>query len=162
MYTFDVSELTHQIAVPHSPDSVVPLTQVAGQTGRHGIHRVLHQQSPEDLHAAAAVLRGRHVAPDVRMIVTAASRKIFNEELRDGTIATLSEAGASFITSGCGRVGTHQGVPGDDEVVISSTNRNFRAAYGQSQRTHLSRVAGGRGGNSGGRQNHRSGRFTGC
>ncbi|MCO5185763.1 MAG: 3-isopropylmalate dehydratase large subunit [Anaerolineae bacterium] len=131
VYTFDVSELTHQIAVPHSPDSVVPLTQVAGQPIAMAFIGSCTNSRLEDLHAAAAVLRGRHIAPDVRMIVTAASRKIFNEALRDGTIATLSEAGASFITSGCGPcVGTHQGVPGDDEVVISSTNRNFRGRMG--------------------------------
>ncbi|MCO5190947.1 MAG: 3-isopropylmalate dehydratase large subunit [Anaerolineae bacterium] len=131
VYTFDVSELTHQIAVPHSPDSIVPLTQVAGQPVAMAFIGSCTNSRLEDLHAAAAVLRGRHVAPDVRLIVTAASRKIFNEALRDGTIATLSEAGASFITSGCGLcVGTHQGVPGDDEVVISSTNRNFRGRMG--------------------------------
>ncbi|MCO5195505.1 MAG: aconitase/3-isopropylmalate dehydratase large subunit family protein, partial [Anaerolineae bacterium] len=131
VYTFDVSELTHQIAVPHSPDSIVPLTQVAGQPVAMAFIGSCTNSRLEDLHAAAAVLRGRHIAPDVRMIVTAASRKIFNEALRDGTIATLSEAGASFITSGCGPcVGTHQGVPGDDEVVISSTNRNFRGRMG--------------------------------
>jgi 3-isopropylmalate/(R)-2-methylmalate dehydratase large subunit len=83
------------------------------------------------LHAAADVLRGNQVAPGVRLIITAASRRIFNAALHDGTIATLSEAGASLITSGCGPcVGTHQGVPGDDEVVISSTNRNFRGRMG--------------------------------
>ena len=44
---------------------------------------------------------------------------------------TLTDAGATFITSGCGPcVGTHQGIPGDGEVVISSTNRNFQGRMG--------------------------------
>jgi 3-isopropylmalate/(R)-2-methylmalate dehydratase large subunit len=56
---------------------------------------------------------------------------VFNDALRDGTIETLSEAGATFITSGCGPcVGSHLGVPGDGEVVISSTNRNFKGRMG--------------------------------
>ena len=46
-------------------------------------------------------------------------------------------AGATFITSGCGPcVGTHQGIPGDGEVIISSTNRNFRGRMGN-PRSHV-------------------------
>jgi 3-isopropylmalate/(R)-2-methylmalate dehydratase large subunit len=56
---------------------------------------------------------------------------VFTEALQDGTARTLLEAGATFITSGCGPcVGTHQGVPGDGEVIISSTNRNFPGRMG--------------------------------
>jgi 3-isopropylmalate/(R)-2-methylmalate dehydratase large subunit len=51
--------------------------------------------------------------------------------LKDGTLQILSEAGATFFTSSCGPcVGTHGGVPGDGEVVISSTNRNFKGRMG--------------------------------
>ncbi len=67
----------------------------------------------------------------MRLIIAPASRTVFNLALQDGTIQTLSQSGASFITSGCGPcVGTHQGVPADGEVVISSTNRNFPGRMG--------------------------------
>jgi 3-isopropylmalate/(R)-2-methylmalate dehydratase large subunit len=80
---------------------------------------------------AARVLRGRRVHPRVRFIVAPASRRVFNDALADGTIRDLSAAGATFITSGCGPcVGTHQGIPGDGEVIISSTNRNFQGRMG--------------------------------
>lgn len=131
VHSYNVSPLTHQIAIPHAPDNVVPLHEVAGQPIDAAFIGSCTNSRLEDLHAAADVLRGRQVALGVRLIVTAASRQIFNAALHDGTIATLSEAGASFITSGCGPcVGTHQGVPGDEEIVISSTNRNFRGRMG--------------------------------
>ena len=61
----------------------------------------------------------------------ATSASIFRAALSDGTVQTLTDAGATFITSGCGPcVGTHQGIPGDGEVVISSTNRNFQGRMG--------------------------------
>jgi 3-isopropylmalate/(R)-2-methylmalate dehydratase large subunit len=56
---------------------------------------------------------------------------VLADALADGTLAALLDAGAAFITSGCGPcVGTHLGVPGDGEVVISSTNRNFKGRMG--------------------------------
>jgi len=83
----------------------------------------------EDLRSAAEVLRGQKLA--VRLIIAPASKAVFDTALADGTIQTLTDAGAVFITSGCGPcVGTHLGVPGDGETVISSTNRNFQGRMG--------------------------------
>ncbi len=80
---------------------------------------------------AARVLQGEHIHPAVRLIIAPASKRIFDEALRDGSVAVLSEAGATFITSGCGPcVGTHQGIPADGEVIISSANRNFLGRMG--------------------------------
>ena len=80
---------------------------------------------------AARILQDKRIEPGVRLIIAPASKQVFNDALEDGTIQTLSEAGATFITSGCGPcVGTHQGIPGDGEVIISSSNRNFRGRMG--------------------------------
>jgi 3-isopropylmalate/(R)-2-methylmalate dehydratase large subunit len=85
----------------------------------------------EDLHSAAKVLKGKKLCNDVRLVIAPASKKVFNDALRDGTIEILSNAGATFITSGCGPcVGSHLGVPSDGEVVISSANRNFKGRMG--------------------------------
>ncbi|MCW1969120.1 MAG: 3-isopropylmalate dehydratase large subunit [Anaerolineae bacterium] len=129
--TFDVSALRPQIAKPHSPENVVPIDDVLGQKIQYAFIGSCTNTRLEDLHAAAAVLRDKKIANGVRLIVTAASKRVFNEAMRDGTAAILSEAGASFITSGCGPcVGSHLGVPGNDEVVISSANRNFKGRMG--------------------------------
>ena len=131
VHHLDVSDLAAQVAVPHSPDAVRDVREVAGTKVQQAFIGSCTNSRLEDLHQAAAILRGKRVAPGVRLIIATASRRILNEGMADGTVQALSEAGASFITSGCGPcVGTHQGVPGDGETVISSTNRNFRGRMG--------------------------------
>ncbi len=133
----DVSDLRPQIALPHAPDRVQPIDTALGQKIDGAFIGSCTNARLEDLHVAARVLRGRHVHPGVRLVIAAASRRVFDAALADGTIQALSAAGATFITSGCGPcVGTHQGVPGDDEVIISSTNRNFRGRMGN-PRAHI-------------------------
>lgn len=130
-HELDVSHLRPQVAVPHSPDQVRDIDLVSGTKVHMAFIGSCTNSRLEDLQAAAAVLRGRKLAAGVRLLIAPASKRVFNQALGDGTIQTLSEAGASFITSGCGPcVGTHQGVPGDGETVISSTNRNFRGRMG--------------------------------
>ena len=88
----------------------------------------------EDLQAAAAVLKGRHAAPFVKLIVTPASRKIYREALADGTLGILSDAGAMIPTPGCGLCcGRAGGILTDNEVVIATNNRNFLGRMGTSK-----------------------------
>ncbi len=130
-HRFDVSTLQSQVAVPHLPDRVKAVAEVAGQHVDQAFIGSCTNARLEDLHAAARILKGKRIHSRVRLIIAPASKRVFNDALQDGTAAILSEAGATFITSGCGPcVGTHQGVPGDGEVIISSTNRNFRGRMG--------------------------------
>jgi len=127
----DVSALEPQVARPHAPDNVVPITSVKGTPVHYAFIGSCTNTRLEDLAAAAAVLRGRRVAPGVRLVIAPASRRVFEAALQQGIVQTLSAAGAVFIPAGCGPcVGSHLGVPGDGEVVISSTNRNFRGRMG--------------------------------
>ncbi len=131
VFSFAVSDLRPQVAIPHAPDNVVPVDAVAGTPIHMAFIGSCTNSRLEDLQAAAAVLRGRKLAPGVRLIIAPASRQVFTMAVRDGTIDALAEAGATFITPGCGPcVGTHQGIPGDGEHVITSTNRNFRGRMG--------------------------------
>ncbi len=130
-YTFDVSRLRPQIALPHRPDNVRPIDEALGQPIHQALIGSCTNARLEDLQIAARILRGRHIHPRVRLLIAPASRRVFQDALRDGAVAALSEAGATFLTAGCGPcVGTHQGVPGDGDVVISSTNRNFQGRMG--------------------------------
>lgn len=126
---FDLSPLRPQVAIPHAPDRVVDIDRVLGRRIDAAFIGSCTNGRLEDLQAAAEVVRGRSV--EIRLVIAPASRQVFDAALADGTVAVLSAAGASFIPAGCGPcVGTHQGVPGDGEVVISSSNRNFRGRMG--------------------------------
>ena len=88
----------------------------------------------EDLRAAASVLKGRHIAPFVKLIVTPASRRIYREALADGTLDILAEAGAMITTPGCGLCcGRTGGILTDNEVVVATNNRNFLGRMGTSK-----------------------------
>lgn len=85
----------------------------------------------EDLAAAARVLRGRRVAPGVRLVVTPASQAVFHACLRNGIFEVLSAAGALITNSSCGACGgIDKGLIGAGEVCISTSNRNFRGRMG--------------------------------
>ncbi len=131
VHRFDVSDLSSQVSVSHSPDQVVSLEEIKGTPINMAFIGTCTNGRLEDLEAAADILEGQHIAPQVRMIIAPASREVFNQALERGTVEILSRAGATFITPGCGPcVGTHLGVPGDEEVVISAANRNFRGRMG--------------------------------
>lgn len=132
-YTWDVSELTPQIAKPHSVDNVSPIAEVAGTPIQQGFLGTCTNGRLEDLAVAAFILGGRKVHEDVRFIVAPASKQIYLDAIAAGYISTLVEAGAAVVTPGCGPcVGTHNGVPSDGENVISTANRNFRGRMGNS------------------------------
>ncbi|WP_209124259.1 3-isopropylmalate dehydratase large subunit [Alkalihalobacillus sp. BA299] len=131
IHEIDASNIEPVVSIPHSPDHVKPLKDVLGEPIQMAFIGSCTNGRLEDLHSAASILKGKKIHPDVRLIIAPASRKVFLDALKDGTLETLTSAGASFITSGCGPcVGTHQGVPGNGENVISSTNRNFQGRMG--------------------------------
>jgi 3-isopropylmalate/(R)-2-methylmalate dehydratase large subunit len=93
----------------------------------------------EDLRVAAAILRGRKVAPGVRFIVTPGSQNVYLQAAREGLLETLVEAGAVVTNSTCGACfGYHMGVLAPGEVCISASTRNFRGRMGSaSARVYL-------------------------
>jgi len=88
----------------------------------------------EDLQAAARVLEGKKVAPFVKLIVTPASRKVFEEALSCGVIRILTEAGAIITHPGCGLCcGRTGGILTDGERIVATNNRNFLGRMGTSK-----------------------------
>ena len=88
----------------------------------------------EDLQAAAEILKGKSVAPYVKLIVTPASRKVYQESAACGVIRTLVEAGAIVTHPGCGLCcGRTGGILSDGERVVATNNRNFLGRMGTSK-----------------------------
>lgn len=88
----------------------------------------------EDLRMAAEVLKGKHIAPFVKLIVTPASRKIYEQAVEKGYIRALVEAGAMVTAPGCGLCcGRAGGIMTDGEVVVATNNRNFLGRMGTSK-----------------------------
>ena len=88
----------------------------------------------EDLQVAAEILKGKSVAPYVKLIVTPASRKVYQEAAACGVIRTLVEAGAIVTHPGCGLCcGRTGGILSDGERVVATNNRNFLGRMGTSK-----------------------------
>jgi 3-isopropylmalate/(R)-2-methylmalate dehydratase large subunit len=128
---YDASRVEPVIARPHRHDHVVPAGEISdGRVGRAYIGACTGAKHA-DLVMAAEVLRGRTVAPGVLLQVAPASRAALAQAVDDGTLATLVEAGAHILSTGCGACpGIGSGVLGPGEVCISTTSRNARGRMG--------------------------------
>src|SRR5215471_3039641 len=118
-------------ALPGSPADVVALRDIEHTTVDQVFIGSCAGGRTEDIGAAAKLLRARRVAPGVRLVVTPASQRIYNECLKDGSFEHLSQAGAMITNSSCGGCGgIDKGLIGAGEVCVSTANRNFRGRMG--------------------------------
>lgn len=127
----DVTKLEPQIACPHMVDNVKPISAVAGTKVQQIVIGSCTNGRLDDLEIAAGILRGRKVAAGTRMLVFPASGRIFAQALERGYVQDFMKAGAVVMNSGCGPcLGVHEGALGDNEVALSTTNRNFKGRMG--------------------------------
>ncbi len=132
--TYDLRRLEPQVACPHTVDNVSPLQEVENLSIQQAFLGTCTNGRLLDLEVAAKILSGKKISRDLRFIVAPASRAVYLEAMNRGIIQTLVEAGAAVVTPGCGPcVGTHNGVPSDGEVVLSTANRNFKGRMGNSK-----------------------------
>ena len=128
---YDASKIPPQVAMPHQVDNVCNITKLKNKPIQEAFIGTCTNGRFEDLKIAAYIFKGKKVHPDVRLIVAPASRSIFLKAMKAGIIKILVESGANVVTPGCGPcVGTHNGVPSDGEVVLSTANRNFKGRMG--------------------------------
>ena len=128
---FDISNLSPQIACPHTVDNVKSIEDVEGIEINQAVLGSCTNGRIEDLRIAARVLKGKKIEKNVRMLIFPASMKVYKKALEEGLIKIFIESGAVVMNPGCGCcLGAHQGVLASNEVAISSTNRNFRGRMG--------------------------------
>lgn len=129
----DVSAMEPYLAAPHSIDNATPISAVAGTKIDQAFIGSCTNGRLSDLRIAEQILRDRKIADGVRLLVTPASRSTYAEAARTGCLENLINAGAHILPPSCGPcagVMTHQGVPADGDVVVSTANRNFKGRMG--------------------------------
>jgi 3-isopropylmalate/(R)-2-methylmalate dehydratase large subunit len=128
---YNLSKLPPFVAKPHSVDKGVPVIQLGEVTINQAFLGTCTNGRLEDLEIGARIIKKHRVKPGVKLLIGPASRSIFQQALKKGILQTFAAAGAIILPPGCGPcVGTHQGVPADKEVVISTANRNFKGRMG--------------------------------
>ena len=129
--TIDLSTLTPRMSVPSYVDNVEEVTTLRGTKVDQVFIGTCTNGRLEDLHASADILKGRKVAPGIRLLVIPASSEVLEQATADGTLLTLIRSGATLSTPGCGPcMGRHQGVLAPGEVCVSTSNRNFIGRMG--------------------------------
>ncbi len=131
IYTIDLSELEPTISFPHLPDN----TRTIGTFDEIKVDQAVIGSCTngrlDDMRIAAAVLKGKKVAKNVRCIVIPATQEIYLQSMREGLLEIFIEAGAIVSTPTCGPcLGGHMGILAKGERCISTTNRNFVGRMG--------------------------------
>lgn len=141
----DVSNLEPVIAYPFLPSNGHPLSQAVSDQIR--VDQVFIGSCTNgrlsDFKAAAQLLKNKRVARHVRLIVTPGTQKILRDATKAGYVDILIDAGAVVSNPTCGAcLGGYMGILGDNEVCISTTNRNFVGRMGsRSSKIYLSNTA---------------------
>jgi 3-isopropylmalate/(R)-2-methylmalate dehydratase large subunit len=127
----DVTGMEPQIACPHLPDNVKPVSEVRGITVDQVVLGSCTNGRISDLRRAAQIIKGKKVAKGVRFVVLPATPGIYKQALREGLIEIFMDAGAIVGPPTCGPcLGGHMGILAGGERCLSTTNRNFKGRMG--------------------------------
>jgi len=127
----DLAAIEPTVAFPHLPEN----TRVIGDVGEVPVNQVVIGSCTNgwlsDIEAAAGIMKGRRVHPDVRCIVIPGTQQIYLDSIARGYVQTLIESGCAVSTPTCGPcLGGHMGILAAGERCISTTNRNFVGRMG--------------------------------
>jgi 3-isopropylmalate/(R)-2-methylmalate dehydratase large subunit len=129
--TYNATDLVPYVAKPHIPSNVVPAKTLRSVKINQAYIGSCTGGKLEDFAAAAAVLKGKQKATDVKLLIVPATTDIQQEIIKRGWYDIFIKAGGVFVTPGCNAcLGYHGGVLASGEVAISTTNRNFRGRMG--------------------------------
>jgi len=127
----DVSNLEPQIACPNHVDNVKSISEVEGINVDQVFLGSCTNGRLEDLRTAAQIIKGQHIAKNVRMLVIPASREIYTKAMDEGLLKIFVDSGALICNPCCGPcLGGHVGLLGAGEVSLSTSNRNFKGRQG--------------------------------
>lgn len=136
--TIDLDLLEPNIALPHSPDAVVPVSEVRGRKVTQVAIGSCTNSSYYDLMKVAKILEGHTVHENVSLVVSPGSKQVLAMIAQNGALAEIISAGARILESGCGPcIGMGQ-APSTNGVSLRTFNRNFKGRCGtQSAQVYL-------------------------
>jgi 3-isopropylmalate/(R)-2-methylmalate dehydratase large subunit len=135
---YDVSTLEPVCTVEYKPDQIKKVSEMAGTKVDQVYIGSCTNGRLSDLRVAAQILKGKHVAPGVRGIVSPATPKVYKDALDEGLISIFMDAGFCVTNPTCGAcLGMSNGVLAEGEVCASTTNRNFNGRMGKGGMVHL-------------------------
>lgn len=131
----NATDIDLQVAFPHLPSNTRSINEIKEKIF---IDQVFIGSCTngriEDLRIAASILKGKKVAPNVRLIIIPATQEIYRQALKEGLIDIFIEAGAAVGTPTCGPcLGGHHGILAKGEKALSTSNRNFIGRMGHKQ-----------------------------
>ncbi len=130
----DAEEVPFTVSCPHTVDNTKPVSGLGKVKVNQVYIGTCTNGRIEDLRIAAEILKGKKVHPDVRMLISPASKDIFKQALKEGLIDIFVDANAVILAPGCGPcVGVHAGILGDGEVCLATQNRNFQGRMGNTK-----------------------------
>ncbi len=126
----DLSNISPLVALPGSPDRVVPVGEVAGTAVEQVMVGSCTNGSWEDMYAVTQVVKGRKIHPSVSFILFPGSHRILEVMAREGLVADLLAAGAVISESTCGACPGLSHVPAAGAKSLRAFNRNFPGRSG--------------------------------
>ena len=127
----DLSTLEPHVTCHPSMEDAIPVSRIGKVPVNQAVLGSCTNGRFEDLYVAAEILKGKKIAPSVRMLVLPASQEVLLRAMKAGLLDIFAESGAMIGPPSCGPChGGHFGLLGDDETAISSTNRNFVGRMG--------------------------------
>ena len=128
--TIDLSLVEPLIALPHQPDNVVPIREVAGKPVDQVVIGSCANSSLQDILAIAALLRGKSVHPSVDAGLYIGSKQVYLESIARGAFADIIRSGVRVLESGCGACNGSGFAPPTNGVSLRTTTRNFLGRCG--------------------------------
>ncbi|MFA5096032.1 MAG: 3-isopropylmalate dehydratase large subunit, partial [Candidatus Omnitrophota bacterium] len=131
VYEWDVTGLEPQVACPHLPSNVKPVSALKDIKLDQVVIGSCTNGRISDLRVSARMLKGRKIKLGLKLIVIPATQKIYLEAVKEGLAEIFVKAGGIFSTPTCGPcLGGHMGILTEGEVALATTNRNFIGRMG--------------------------------
>lgn len=137
----DLGDISPVVSKPYSPHNVIEVSDIEGLEIDSGFVGSCTNGRFEDMYVLANILKGKRIKDGFLLKVVPATSEVYNRMLETGILKILRDAGAMVGIPGCGGCASGQiGIIGEDEIQLSTSNRNFKGKQGKGE-TYLTSPA---------------------